>query len=308
MITPRLSLTVRWGVPVVAVAMLAAGCGSSDNSGGSGSGTAASKDVSIGMVPSWTDQSGTAYLVKNVLDANGYNVKITELSDNAPIYTALSRGDLDLMTSSWKDGLQKSYWATYGSKLEDLDVYYDGAKSFLAVPDYMSDVTSIEDLPGKAAEFNNTITGIEPGAGLTKVTKEDVMPGYGLDKKFKLQLSSTVAMLTALKQSIAAKKPIVITMWAPFWANSSFPIKPLADPKGLYGKPENLHVISRKGFTSDQPKVANMLKHFKLSQKQYESLENLIVNKYPKGEEAQAVAAWLKANPDFAPNLAQYLK
>lgn len=303
MSTSRTSRSIVCGVAVAALATLVVGCGSS--SGGSGG---EKKEVKIGVIPAWTDQLGTANIVKNVLESNGYTVKFTELSDNAPLYTAVSRGDLDLLTSAWIEKTHLPYWKTYGSKLDDLGVYYEGADSYLAVPNYVTNVKSIPDLPAHAAEFNNTITGIEAGAGLTKLTQDAVMPGYGLDKDFKLQLSSTVAMLTALKQAIAAKKPIVVTLWSPFWANSSFPVHKIDDPKGLYGKPENLHVISRKGFADDQPKVAAMLSHFKMTQKEFESLENLIVNEFPKGESAKATEAWLKDNPDFAPNLAQYLK
>ncbi|CCH79762.1 Glycine betaine/L-proline ABC superfamily ATP binding cassette transporter, substrate-binding protein [Nostocoides japonicum T1-X7] len=308
MSTRTISRSMRLGVTVAAVAMLAAGCGSSGSGSGSGGSGGDKKDVSMGVIPAWTDQLGTGYLIKNILESNGYTVKVTELSDNAPLYTALSRGDIDLLTSAWIEKTHLSYWKTYGSKLEDLGVYYHGADSYLAVPNYVTDVKTIADLPAHASEFNNTITGIEPGAGLTKLTKDSVMPAYGLDKDFKLQLSSTVAMLTALKQAVAAKKPIVVTLWSPFWANSSFPVHKIDDPKGAYGKPENLHVIAHKGFSSEDPKVAKMLSHFQMTQKQYESLENLIVNKYPKGETAQAVSAWLKDNPDFATNLAQYLK
>lgn len=301
MTTRKIRLAVRFGATVAAVAMLAAGCGSGSKSGGS-------KSISMGVIPAWTDQLGTAYLTKNILEANGYTVKITELSDNAPLYTAVSRGDLDLLTSAWIEKTQLSYWKTYGNKMEDLGSYYEGADSFLAVPNYITDVKSIADLPANAAAFNNTITGIEPGAGLTKMTQDSVIPAYGLDKDFKLQLSSTVAMLTVLKQAIDQEKPIVVTLWSPFWANSVYPVHPLEDPKGAYGKPENLHVVAHKGFSKEEPKVATMLSHLKLSQEQYESLENLIVNKFPKGKTADAVNAWLKDNPDFAPNLAQYLK
>ncbi len=313
MTTRRMPL--KLAATVAVVAMLAAGCGSSgDNSSGeatSGSGNAVAekKDISIGVIPGWTDEVITAYIFQNVLNANGYNVKITELSDAAPMYTAVARGNLDVLGSGWIEKTHLDYWNASKANLEDLGVFYDGAKSFLAVPKSMTDVNSIEDLPAKAAEFNNTVTGIEPGAGLTKMTKEAVIPGYGLDKAgYKLQLSSTPAMLTALKQNIAANKPIVITMWSPFWANSSFEIKPLEDPKGLYGKPENLHVIAHKGFSSEAPKAAMMMGSLKLTQEQYENLENSIVNDFPKGQAAEAVAAWLKANPEVATNLAQQLK
>jgi glycine betaine/proline transport system substrate-binding protein len=196
---------------------------------------------------------------------------------------------------------------TYGSKLEDLDTYYPNAGLFMAVPTYAG-VKSIADLPSHAAEFNDRVVGIEPGAGLTKLTQDKAFPEYGLNKNYKLVLSSTTAMLTELKKATQAKQPIVVTLWKPFWANQAFPVRPLEDPKGAYGGTEGLHTLAYKGFSKDHPEVANMIKHFKLTDEQYGTLEDTIVNKFGQGQEKQAVAAWLKANPDFAPNLEKYLK
>ncbi|MFC7596515.1 glycine betaine ABC transporter substrate-binding protein [Terrabacter sp. GCM10028922] len=302
-----LTFPMRLGVPLTAVAVLAAGCASGTAGGTSAAGGGSNKTINMGVIPGWTDETGTAYLLKNVLEHNGFTVKITELSDNAPMYTALSKGDIDVLSSAWPEKLHKALMDRYGKNLEDVGAYYEGATSFLAVPTY-SDIKSISDLPSHAAELDGKITGIEPGAGLTKATKDDVIPAYGLNKDFKLVLSSTTAMLTTLKKATEAKKPIVVTLWKPFWANGAFPVRALEDPKGAYGAPENLHVLARKGFSADNPKVANLLKNFKLDDKQYQSLEDLVANKFGQGEEDKAVQAWLDKNPEYGTKLASYLK
>ncbi|MCX5367114.1 glycine betaine ABC transporter substrate-binding protein [Streptomyces sp. NBC_00124] len=292
---------MRLGIAVSVLALAAAGC--AESSGASGD----DKTITMGVIPGWTDETSTAYLLKNVLEKNGYTVKITSLSDNAPMYTALANGDIDLLSSAWPERTHKSYMDKYGDKIEDVGTYYDHAGLFLAVPTY-SDVKSIADLPSHAKEFDGKVTGIEPGAGLTKATQDDVFPAYGLDGKFKLVTSSTTAMLTELKKATGAKKPIVVTLWKPFWANQAFPVRPLEDPKGAFGKPEGLHSLARDGFAKDFPDVANMIKNFKLSDAQYGSLEDSVVNKFGQGKEPQAVQAWLKENPDYAPSLEKYLK
>ncbi|GIM64857.1 glycine/betaine ABC transporter substrate-binding protein [Planomonospora venezuelensis] len=301
----HLTLPIRLGVAMTAVALAATGCGGSGAT--SGSDGAGDKTVSFGVIPGWTDQSATTYILKNVLEDNGYDVEITELNDNAPMYTALSKGDIDILSSGWIEATHKSYMDTYGKDLEDLGTYFEGATSFLAVPDYMEDINSIEDLPARADEFDGTITGIEPGAGLTKMTKESVIPEYGLDEGYELQLSSTAAMLTELEKATKAEEPIVITMWKPFWANLNFPIKPLEDPKGAFGEPENLHVVGREGFSEDQPEVAEMLANFTLTEEEFGTIENMIVNEYEQGEEEEAVAAFLKGNPEIAEELSAHL-
>ena len=114
-------------------------------------------------------------------------------------------------------------------------------------------------------------------------------------------------MLMALQKATNAKAPIVVTLWKPFWANQAYPVRPLDDPKGAFGRTEALHSLARKGFTKAFPEVAEMIKNFKLDDKQYGTLEDAVVNKFGDGQEAQAVQAWLGQHPDYAPALAKHL-
>ncbi|MBG9885278.1 glycine/betaine ABC transporter substrate-binding protein, partial [Bacillus toyonensis] len=92
-----------------------------------------------------------------------------------------------------------------------LGAYYANAKLTIAVPEY-TDISSIADLAGNADRFGGKIYGIEPGAGLTKQTKESMMPEYGLDGEYELATSSTAAMLTELKKATEKKEDIVVTL------------------------------------------------------------------------------------------------
>jgi len=267
-------------------------------SGGGSKGT-----ITLGFIPSWTDGLSTAYLLKNRLEAMGYTVKLDTLSEAAPLYAGLAKGNVDIYPSAWPEVTHKAYMQKYGSSIEDLDTYYSHAKLTMAVPKYLTNINSIADLKGKSSMFGGKIIGIEPGAGLTKITKEQVMPQYGLTGNYKLVTSSTTAMLTQLKKATNAKKPIVVTLWRPFWANSAFPVKDLKDPKGALGKSEGLHFLAHKGFSAKYPDVAKFISGIKLNDKQYGSLEDMVVNKYGKGKEPQAVSAWLKQNPDVLPAL-----
>jgi glycine betaine/proline transport system substrate-binding protein len=295
----HLSLPLRLGVALTASALAATGC----------SGSAGSEDntITIGQVEGWTDQTGTAALLANVLEKNGYNVEIKSIADNAPLYAGMANGDIDIMGSSWLERTQKSYWNEYGNDLEDLGTFYQGAKLYLAVPTY-SNIHSIAELPSHAGEFGGQVIGIEPGAGLTELTKENVFPAYNLDQNYELVQSSTTAMLTELKKATEAKQETVVTLWRPFWANLAFPVRPLQDPKNAYGAPEDLHTVATEGFSEEHPEVANMIAHLKLSDQQYGTLEEMIANDFPEGREDLAVAAWLKKNPDYASSLAKYLK
>jgi glycine betaine/proline transport system substrate-binding protein len=306
----HLTTPLRLVAAVAALLLALVACGGGSDSaggGGGGGGGAEDKNLNIGVIEGWTDYTSTAALLSVILKDQGWNVKTTEISDNAPLYAGLARGDIDLMTSSWMERTQKSYWDEYGKDLTDLGAYYNNASLFLAVPDY-SNVKSIEELPQHAAEFGNRIVGIEPGAGLTKLTQENVIPDYALGNDYKLVLSSTAAMLTELKKATEANQAIVVTLWKPFWANQSFPVRALEDPKKAYGDPENLHEVANKEYAASHPELANMLAHFKLDDKQYGTLEDTVVNKFPKGQEEEAARAWLEANPGYAEQLVAYLK
>jgi glycine betaine/proline transport system substrate-binding protein len=293
---PRLAA----GLLALLLATAAAACGSDDGgaSGGGGGDT-----ITLGIIPSWTDGLATAHLWQHVLEDEGYDVEIEEIAEAAPLYTGVANGDIDVYPSAWPEVTHASYMKEYGDDLEDLGAYYEGAKLTFAVPKYV-DLDSIEELKDNSERFDSKIIGIEPGAGLTKVTKDSVIPDYGLDDAgFKLVESSTTAMLAELKQAVAGKEDIVVTLWRPFWANSEFPVKDLEDPKNALGEPETLNAIATKGFSDEQPEVAKMFGNLKLTDEQYGSLENLVVNEYGAGKEAEAVDAWLKENPDFADSL-----
>jgi glycine betaine/proline transport system substrate-binding protein len=303
----HLSRPIRLLAPLLALMLALAACGGG-GSGSSGSGSAPTddKNVKIGRVAGWTDTSGTNAVISVVLKDQGWTVETVDLSDIALMYTGLAKGDIDVLGSSWFERTQASYWKTYGKDLTDVGTFYQGASLFLAVPEY-SPVKSIADLPANAAGLDNRIVGIEPGAGLTKLTKDTVIPDYGL-KDFNLVLSSTTAMLTELKKATDAKQDIVVTLWKPFWANQAFPVRPLEDPKKAFGEPENMHVVANKEYAASHPELANMLANFKLNDKQYGTLEDTIVNKFPKGQEEEAARAWLKENPGFEESLASHLK
>jgi glycine betaine/proline transport system substrate-binding protein len=285
-----------------------ASCGSNDDDTGSEGGDTGStgaaggdKTIVLGYIPSWTDGLSTAYLLENQLEAAGYTVEHQEITEAAILYTGLANGDIDIYPSAWPEVTHVDYMEQYGDDIEDLGAYYANAKLTIAVPEYV-DVDSIADLQGQGDRFGGRIVGIEPGAGLTRVTKESVMPTYGLEDEFTLAESSTTAMLAELQEAVDKQEDIVVTLWRPFWANSSFPVKDLEDPEGALGEAEGLHFLATKGFSEEFPEVAEWIGQIKLDDDQYGSLEDLVVNVH-EGDPAAGVAAWLEENPDVITSL-----
>jgi glycine betaine/proline transport system substrate-binding protein len=290
---------------MAAIALTATACGADEGESTdvSASGDSATCDsVTLGFIPSWTDGLSVAYLWQDALESRGYEVEFEEIADAAPLYAGLAGGDVDVYPSAWSEVTHADYMAEYGDQIEDLGTWYEGAVLTFAVPEY-TDIDSIEDLAGNADMFGGQIIGIEPGAGLTDTTKNSVMPGYGLTDSYELVESSTTAMLAELQAAIDAEEDIVVTLWRPFWANSAFPIKDLEDPKGALGEPEGMHTLARTGFSDDCGEVAELMSGFTLTDEQYGTLENLVVNEYGEGRYADAVDAWFEDNPDVAATL-----
>lgn len=299
-------MTIRKTLATLSAATLIFGLTACSDSGDNASDEGGDGDkgtITLGYLPSWTDGLSTAYLLENKLEAAGYNVEHETLTDAAVLYAGLAKGDIDIYPSAWSEKTHAQYMDKYSDDIEDLGAYYDNAILTWAVPEYMEDINSIEDLKGKADDFGGKVVGIEPGAGLTKASEETISE-YGLDEDgYSLATSSTPAMLSELQTAVDGEKDIVVTLWRPFWANSKFPVKDLEDPKGALGEPESLHWLARAGFAEDNPEVAKWLEDLKLSDDEYGSLEDTVVNEYGEGKEPEAIEAWLNENPDIVKDL-----
>ncbi|RKT86764.1 glycine betaine/proline transport system substrate-binding protein [Saccharopolyspora antimicrobica] len=275
---------------LAALVLVAAGCGGREAPTGQ-----ESKTINIGYI-AWDEDIAVTYLYKELLERKGYAVNATEL-EVGPIYAGLAQGNPDLFLDAWLPQTHADYWKQYGPQLEDLGVWYDQGTLNIAVPQYLTAVNSIEDLKGRGAEFGGVITGIDPGAGLSRTTKDSAIPAYGLGGEYTLQTSSTTAMLASLDKATKEQKPIVVTLWHPHWAYARYPLKDLQDPRGAMGQAEQLHAVGRAGFAQDFPEVTEMIKKFRLTDDQLASLENEI-NSAQKGHEQQAAKKWADAHPE----------
>ncbi|WP_329122602.1 ABC transporter permease/substrate binding protein [Streptomyces sp. NBC_01353] len=292
-------------VGVVILALVAGGMGFLG--GGTASTTAGGKDIghgkkiSLGYIP-WDEGIASTFLWKELLERRGYEVDTKQLEAGA-LYTGLAGGQIDFQTDSWLPVTHAQYWEKYQNKLEDLGSWYGPTSLELSVPSYMKGIDSLEDLKGKGGQFKGRIIGIEPSAGMMGILKDKVLNDYGLKGEYKVVDGSTPGMLAELKRAYDKKEPVVVTLWSPHWAYSSYDLKKLKDPKGTWGKGDGVHTLARKGFTADNPEVGSWLKNFELTEKQLTDLEAAI-QETGKGKEQQAVRGWLEKNPGLAEKLA----
>nr|WP_202501602.1 ABC transporter permease/substrate binding protein [Streptomyces sp. SID5785] len=257
----------------------------------------AKNPVNVAWFP-WDEDVAVTYLWKNVLEKRGYKLNLKQM-DVGPVYTGLASGDLDVNFDAWLPYAQKNYWDKSKKNLVDLGSWYSPTSLEVAVPKYVKGVKSLEDLKGKGKTFDGKIIGIEPGTGEMNLLKKEVLPGYGLDKEYKVVDGSTPAMLAELKRSYAKKEPIAVVLWSPHWAYSDYDLNKLADPKKKFGEGNTIRTIANKSFPGKFPQLTKWFKDFKLSEDELGSLEAEIKNG-GQGHEEEAVATWLKSHQDVA--------
>lgn len=252
--------------------------------------------IDIVYIPGWPDAVSTSNLWKVLLEEQGYTVNLTAL-DVAPAYAGLAGGDLDAYLSTWLPNTHASYLAEFEGDVEVISSWYSPAGLYLTVPSYV-EVDSLAELADNADLFDNTIVGIEAGAGMMGILAEDVMPAYGIDD-WTLIEGSTPAMLAELERAIAAEEPVVVTLWSPGWWYGEFDLKNLEDPEGAWGDPDELTVVARADFAEEFPEVAEWWSNWSMTDEQYAPLEALIT-KMGDGNEEEAVMAWLEDNRELA--------
>ncbi|WCB45821.1 glycine betaine ABC transporter substrate-binding protein [Nitratidesulfovibrio vulgaris] len=222
---------------------------------------AASKDakpVRIAYVE-WDCARATSNLVKAAIEDRLHRkVELLSVSAGA-MWMAVASGDVDATVTAWLPVTHGDYLKRLEGKVRDLGPLVGGARLGWAVPDYVT-VNSIAELDAAADRFGGRIIGIDPGAGLMRMS-EDAIKAYGL-KKMQLVEGSGATMTAALADAIRRKEWIVVTAWSPHWMFGRWQLKYLDDPKGALGGMESIHTVVRKGLDKDMPEVFAFLDRF----------------------------------------------
>lgn len=255
----------------------------------------AQDSIKIGWT-AWSDAEFVTKLAKRIIeDSFGQEVELLQ-TDIAPQYQGLSTGSIDVMLMSWQPDTHADYLEKVGANTVNLGLLYTHARLGWAVPTYIpeSEVAAIGDLaqPAVREKLNGTITGIDPGAGLTRLSKEAI-DTYGLDG-YELQVSSGAGMTAALKRAVRRDDWIVVTAWSPHWMFGAFDLRYLDDPEGVLGSFERVHAVARKGFYQDNVDVAGFLSRMQLPIDDLQSA----MNEAQESSYEDAVSSYIANNAD----------
>lgn len=237
----------------LSVALVLSACG--DSSSANDKTPLGGKDIEI----PYTGDGSTArtLILAEVLDDAGYNVTKTPVESAGTLFASAAEDKDTFHASGWFPSTHQRYLDEYG---EDLEVYdnediLEDVSLSLAVPEYMDDVDSIEDLKdnddlGDSVDWE--ITGIDPRTGIMKDTDKGIEDN-DLDK-WDLKEADDETMLSDLQESYQKQEPIIITAWKPHWIFNELDLKMLDDPDKIYGgDDEHINLVFNKKFKDEHP-------------------------------------------------------
>lgn len=157
-----------------------------------------------------------------------------------------------------------------------------------------NDDTAAEEDTTVFEEMEYTITGIEPGSGITESARTTLEEYDNLDG-WELQESSTGGMMVELQQAIENEEPIIITGWQPHHIFEIYDLKILEDPQQSFGAAENIHTMTRIGLEEDMPDATAILDNFSW---EIEDMQQIVLDaqELPFEEAAQT---WYDDNQDM---------
>ena len=289
--------------------MLLAACGggsgeeeSSGSSNEEGSGESSEgpeigqKDLTQPYV-AWARETVSTHMLGALLEMVGYNVELKQVEAGA-MWSSVADGSTDFHTSAWLPATHAPYWEKYSEDIVKVKQVLDKAPLALAVPSYMEDVNSIEDLKGNkelGESVDWTVTGIDPGAGIMQNTQE-AFEAYGLDN-WELTSSSEAAMLTTLQSAAENEEPIIVPLWKPHWIFGTMDLKMLEDPKEIYGgEGDQIYTVARKGLKEDAPRAYKVLEQYN---ENYDMINEMMPKVHAEDQDpAKVVQDYIENNPD----------
>ncbi|MGO1657449.1 MAG: glycine betaine ABC transporter substrate-binding protein [Marinobacter sp.] len=239
----------------------------------------------------WASTVASTNVMKVVLENAGFDVKTSSLSA-AAMWQSVATGDTDGFLAGWLPITHEDYYAKLKDQVVDAGASLEGAKLGMVVPAY-TEADSIADMNDYVDSFNGKITGIDPGAGVMRLT-EKVIEDYDLD--YDLVSGSGATMTAALKTAINNEEDIAVTGWAPHWMLARWDLKFLDDPKGTYGGDEGIHTIVRKGLKEDMPEAYAILDAFEWNNEQ---MGEVMLMQEEGDDPYEEAKKWVEANQDI---------
>lgn len=250
--------------------------------------------------PGWTDITATNAVAGVVLDALGYEQKVSSLS--VPItYVGMQKSQIDVFLGNWMPAQKPLVEPILkDGGMEVVRANLPNAKFTLAVPGYVAEqgVKTFADLAKFADKFDRKIYGIESGAPANQNIKKMLeAKSYGLTG-WSLVESSEQSMLSQVARKERSKDWIVFLAWEPHQMNTKFQVNYLDGDKDYFGPnfgSATIYTVSRKGYAAQCPNVGKLFAQMEFTV----DMENKAISAVleQKTDAKGAAIQQLKANP-----------
>lgn len=221
----------------------------------------------------WPGVTVKTEVAAQLLRTIGYEVE-TEALDPQFVYQGMSSGDLDLTLGAWMPAHKDMSADVLDGGGTRHAVNIAGAVQGLAVPGYVFDETgidTIEDLVDHGDLFEQTIYGIEAGAGMTRNFQDAVADDYKGLGDWEVQPSSTAGMLSQVKRAARNEEPIVFHGWRPHWMDLEFDLQFLADEdstleegKEIASQESTVYTIAMERWIDNNAQQARFAEQFEV--------------------------------------------
>ncbi|MFO8048674.1 MAG: glycine betaine ABC transporter substrate-binding protein [Desulfosudaceae bacterium] len=240
----------------------------------------------------WSCATAASHVVKAVLEERmGYDCELTAMNAEA-IWLSTASGDVDGFVCAWLPSLHRYFYGKVEYNVIDLGPNLKGTKVGLVVPDYVT-IDSIDQLSARADKFDHRVTGIDPDAGIMRLTRK-ALKDYPI-KDMELISGSGASMTETLAEKIKNREWVVVTGWTPHWKFARWDLKYLEDPENVYGGSESIHTMARKNLQEDKPDLFEFLDNFFW---QTEDIHQVMEMIRKSGQPHESAVKWINQHPD----------
>lgn len=229
---------------------------------------AALDEVRFGA-PSWPGVTVKTHVASQLLTVMGYHPTAENLSTSA-IINSLATGDLDVYLAAWYP-TQKPAIETLvdQGKLDKAAANITDAVNGLAVPKYVWDagVHKVSDLYDYSDKFQSVIYGIAAGSPMSEKIESKIQSDYKDLGSWKLQNSSTAAMLSQVAHKTEGDQWVVFHAWKPHWMNVSYDLRFLKDEDGspIADVQSTVWTITSATVKQDDPNLYRFFQQFTIN-------------------------------------------
>lgn len=210
----------------------------------------------------------TASIISHILTNMGFYVERI-YSPHQENFEKLKSGDIDMLASAWLPSSHGIYKSDIEEKVEllELGLHYKPYAHW-GVPDYIpeSSISEVKDLlkPDVVSRMNNTIQGINPGAGITRFSIK-MMETYGLNNAgYTFYTGSEEDCFNAFEHAVENKEWVIVPLWKPQFLHHKYNIREISEPEGLLGIVDRAVLLLRQdksiNFTQEQLETLDALK------------------------------------------------